>query len=225
MSSKLDESDFVDRDLEPTKEAGAPSHGVDDSIAAAPPSREELTSRVNETQQKLAELKRIQEEVERESNELQEARKRHIELTTGREEMVQHLTRGIGLLEEAELSSGRTTEQLAITVNDLQGSLNKINSIAEEEWTEENGSVELTRALTTVENARLEWNSARIKWPVLDGETGLGPAGSEQPQAEERPSLEQHSFWQLSRMGLAFTWPLVVVGVAIVILLILQLRS
>ena len=66
MSSKLDESDFVDRDLEATKEAGAPSHGVDDSTATAPPSREELTSRVNETQQKLAELKRIQEEVERE---------------------------------------------------------------------------------------------------------------------------------------------------------------
>ena len=162
MSSKLDESDFVDRDLEATKEAGAPSHGVDDSTATAPPSREELTSRVNETQQKLAELKRIQEEVERESNELQEARKRRIELTTGREEMVQHLNRGIGLLEEAELSSGRTTEQLAITVNDLQGSLNKINSIAEEEWTEENGSVELTRALTTVENARLEWNLSLI---------------------------------------------------------------
>ena len=92
---------------------------------------------------------------------------------------------------------------------------------AEEEWTEENGSVELTRALTTVENARLEWNSARIKWPVLDGETGLGPAGSEQPQAEERPSLEQHSFWQLSRLGLAFTWPLVVGGVAIIVLLAL----
>jgi len=225
MLSKLDESDFVDRDLEATKEAGAPSPGVDDSTATAPPSREELTSRVTETQQKLAELKRIQEEVERESNELQEACKRRIELTTGREEMVQHLTRGIGLLEEAELSSGRTAEQLAMTVSDLQGSLNKINSIAEEEWTEENGSVELTRALTTIENARLEWNSARLKWPVLDGETGLAPAGAGQPQTEERPSLEQHSFRQLSRMGLAFTWPLVVVGVAIVILLILQLRS
>ena len=223
MSSKFDESDFVDRDLEATKEAGAPSPGVDDSTSTAPPSREELTSRVTEAQQKLAELKREQEEVERESNELQEARKRRIELTTGREEMVQHLTRGIGLLEEAELSSGRTAEQLAMTVSDLRGSLNKINSIAEEEWKEENGSVELTRALTTIENARLEWNSARLKWPVLDGETDLRSAAG-QPQVIERPGLEQHSFWQLSRLGLAFTWPLVVVGIAVVILLIL-LRS
>ena len=225
MSSKLDESDFVDRDLEATQESGAPSPGADDSSADAPPSREELTSRVTETQQKLAELKRMQEEIERESNELQEARKRRIELTTGREEMVQHLTRGIGLLEEAELSSGRTAEQLAMTVSDLQGSLDKVTGIEEGEWTEENWSVELTRALTTIENARMEWNSARLKWPVLDGETGLAPAGAGQPQTEERPGLEQHSFRQLSRMGLAFTWPLVVVGVAIVILLILQSRS
>jgi len=223
MSSKLDESDFVDRDLEATQESGAPSPGADDSSADAPPSREELTSRVTETQQKLAELKRMQEEIERESNELQEARKRRIELTTGREEMVQHLTRGIGLLEEAELSSGRTAEQLAMTVSDLQGSLDKVTGIEEGEWTEENWSVELTKALTTIENARMEWNSARLKWPVLDGETDL-PFTAGQPQVIERPGLEQHSFWQLSRLGLAFTWPLVVVGIAVVILLIL-LRS
>ena len=223
MSSKLDESDFVDRDLEATQESGAPSPGADASSADAPPSREELTSRVTETQQKLAELKRMQEEIERESNELQEARKRRIELTTGREEMVQHLTRGIGLLEEAELSSGRTAEQLAMTVSDLQGSLDKVTGIEEGEWTEENWSVELTRALTTIENARMEWNSARLKWPVLDGETDLRSAAG-QPQVIERPGLEQHSFWQLSRLGLAFTWPLVAVGIAVVILLIL-LRS
>jgi len=225
MSSKLDESDFVDRDLEAMQESGTPSLGADDSTATTPLSQEELTSRVTEKQQKLAELKREQEEIEREKNELEEARKRSNELTTGREEMVQHLTRGIGLLKEAELSSGRTAEQLAMTVSDLQGSLNKINSIVEEEWTKENGSVELTRALTTIENARLEWNSARLKWPVLDCETALAPAGDGQSQTEERPGLEQHSFRQLSRMGLAFTWPLVVVGVAIVILLTLQLSS
>ena len=162
----------------------------------------------------------MQEELERERNEIEEARKRRTELATGREEMVQHLTRGIGLLEEAELSSGRTAEQLAMTVGDLQGSLAKVNGIDEADWTEENWSVELTKALTTIENARMEWNSARLKWPVLDGEAEPAPAVG-QPQATERPGLEQYSFWQLSRLGLAFTWPLVVVGVAIIVLLAL----
>ena len=66
MSSKLDESDFVDRDLEAMQESGATAPGVDDSSADAPPSREELTSRVTETQQELARLQRMQEELERE---------------------------------------------------------------------------------------------------------------------------------------------------------------
>ena len=127
MSSKLDESDFVDRDLEATKETGALSPGSDESTA--PPSREELTSRVTETQQELARLKRMQEELERERNEIEEARKRRTELATGREEMVQNLTRGIGLLEEAELSSGRAAEQLSMTVSDLRGALDKVTGI------------------------------------------------------------------------------------------------
>ena len=136
--------------------------------------------------------------------------------------MMQHLARGIGLRTGAELANGRTVEHRAATVSDLQGSLAKINGIDDQKWTEENWSVELTKALTTIENARMEWNSARLKWPLLDGETEQSAAAVvSHKQVAERPSFEQYSFWQLSRLGLAFTWPLVAVGVAILILLIL----
>ena len=227
MPSKFDESDFVDRDLEAAHESAAPPPEPEPlpEETSPPPSPEELTERVSETQHKLAELKQMQDELERERTEIEEARKRRSELSTGREEMVQHLTRGIGLLEEAELSSGRTAEQLSRTVADLRTSLDKINLINEEEWTEENWSVELTKALTTIENSRMEWNGARIKWPLLDGETDLAPnvAATTQPlQTTGRAGLAQLSFWQLSKLGLAFTWPLVLVGLAVVILLILS---
>ena len=43
MSSKLDESDFVDRDLEATKETGVLSPGSDES--SAPPSRAYMPAR------------------------------------------------------------------------------------------------------------------------------------------------------------------------------------
>ena len=227
MPSKFDESDFVDRDLEAAHETAAPSPEPEPlpEDSPPPPSAEELTERVSETQHKLAELKQMQEELERERTEIEEARRRRSELSTGREEMVQNLTRGIGLLEEAELSSGRTAEQLSRTVADLRTSLDKINLINEEEWTDENWSVELTKALTTIENSRMEWNGARLKWPLLDGETELAPsvAAIAQPaQAADRPMLDQLSFGQLSKLGLAFTWPLVLVGIAIVVLLLLS---
>ena len=227
MPSKFDESDFVDRDLEAAHETAAPPPEPEPlpEDSPPPPSAEELTERVSKTQHKLAELKQMQEELERERTEIEEARRRRSELSTGREEMVQNLTRGIGLLEEAELSSGRTAEQLSRTVADLRTSLDKINLINEEEWTDENWSVELTKALTTIENSRMEWNGARLKWPLLDGETELAPsvAAIAQPaQAADRPRLDQLSFGQLSKLGLAFTWPLVLVGIAIVVLLLLS---
>ena len=228
MSSKFDESDFVDRDLEVAQESADISN-VSASPQTAPqhpPSQEELTERVSETQQRLVELKQMQEDLERERTEIEESRRRRSELSTGREEMVQNLTRGVGILEEAELSSGRTAEQLSRTVADLRTSLEKINLIKEEDWTEENWSVELTKALTTIENSRLEWNAARLKWPLLDGESDLTTIASEPQSAnkENRTGLDQLNFWQLSKLGLAFTWPLVFVGVAIVMLLILSLN-
>ena len=229
MSSKFDESDFVDRDLEVAQESADISNESASPQTAPqhPPSQEELTERVSETQQRLVELKQMQEDLERERTEIEESRRRRSELSTGREEMVQNLTRGVGILEEAELSSGRTAEQLSRTVADLRTSLEKINLIKEEDWTEENWSVELTKALTTIENSRLEWNAARLKWPLLDGESDLISTVASEHQSikkENRAGLDQLNFWQLSKLGLAFTWPLVFVGAAIVILLILSLN-
>jgi septal ring factor EnvC (AmiA/AmiB activator) len=228
MSSKFDESDFVDRDLEVAQESADISNEpvLPPASTQHPPSQEELTERVSETQQRLVELKQMQEDLERERTEIEESRRRRSELSTGREEMVQNLTRGVGILEEAELSSGRTAEQLSRTVADLRTALDKINLIDEEDWTEENWSVELTKALTTIENSRMEWNAARLKWPLLEGESDISniTAESQPVNKENRAGLDHLSFWQLSKLGLAFTWPLVFVGVAIIILLILSLN-
>ena len=137
--------------------------------------------------------------------------------------MIQNLTRGLGILEEVEFTARREAEQMAKSIGDLRDSLNKVQSIHEEGWTKDNFNIELTRALTTLENARLEWNSARLKYPVLSGEAperGTSPSAS--PAAE--PVLAQRSFGELCKMGLAFTWPLALIallalGVMVAILL------
>src|SRR5258705_155886 len=105
MSTEIDASEFVDTDFQTARKspfaattpvaAGAPN---DPSRAAT---REEVDGKVGEMQQKLAELKRVQHELERERSALEETRRRQQEFTTGRQEMVQHLTRGVGLLEQA----------------------------------------------------------------------------------------------------------------------------
>src|SRR5213075_134164 len=167
MASEFDESDFVDGDFQAAKKSpfAAPLPGG----PGRRPTREQLDSRVNETQQRLMELKRAQEELERERATLEEARRRRTEFQTGREEMLQSLTRGVGLLEEAEFNARRDAEQMARTLCELREALTKVQTIHEETWTQENYNLELTRALTVIDNARMEWNAARLKWPLLSG--------------------------------------------------------
>ena len=116
MSSDYDASEFVDGDLENRKSPFSATTPAAMPQAGRAPTREEVNSRVTEAQQKLAELRRAQEDLERERAALEETRRRQMEFQTGRQEIVQHLTRGIGLLEEAEMSTRREAEQMAKTL-------------------------------------------------------------------------------------------------------------
>jgi|ERR1051326_1283712 predicted nuclease with TOPRIM domain len=209
MSSDYDATDFVDGDFQ--------AHKLPRAAAAElprAPSREEVDSKVAETHQKLAELKRAQEELERERAALEETRRRQMEFQTGRQEMVHNLTRGLGLLEESEFNARRDAEQMAKALVELRDALVKVEAIHEETWTKDNFAVELTRALTTLENARLEWNSARLKFPVLSGQPREGAPSAPAPDAAAPALLAAQSFGQLCRLGLALTWPLAVVALA-----------
>jgi hypothetical protein len=208
--SDFDPADFVDDDFQVRKaQSSAPS------TASSPraPTREEVDSRVVDAQQKLAELKRAQEELERERAALEETRRRQMEFQTGRQEMVHNLTRGLGLLEEAEFTARRDAEQMAKTVGEFREALNKIEAVHEETWTKDNFNVELTRALTSIENARMEWNGARLKFPILTGEKVAGSAPGA-PTAAEPLTTGNRSFGELCKLGLALTWPLALVALA-----------
>lgn len=185
-----------------------------------PPTREEIEALVSEKQIKLAELKRAQEELERERAGLEELRRRQIEFQTGRQEMLQHLTRGIGLLEEAELTARRDAEQTSRTLNEFREAVLKVQSIDDQLWTQENLTVELTRGLTTVENARMEWNAARLKFAFLSAT----PQDGKSPAAPKSivPFLDAAELGQLCKIGLALSWPLLVVGLGIILALLFR---
>jgi uncharacterized membrane protein YccC len=212
MAAEYDATEFVDTDFRAHK-----SPGAGDQFRA--PSREEVDRKVVEAQQKLAELKRAQEELERERSGLEELRRRQLEFQTGRQEIQQNLTRGLGLLEEAEFSARREGEQMAKTIADFRDVLSKVEMVREDQWSKENFNVELTRALTAVENARMEWNAARLKIPVLAGETAKKPEAPVAP-APAPMTFANLSFWQLCRFGLAMTWPVLLVGLSLIGLLI-----
>jgi len=211
MASDYDATEFVDADFQAQQTpAGMPAPASDPLRA---PTREEVDRKVVEAQQKLAELKRAQEDLERERATLEELRRRQIEFQTGRQEMVRHLTRGLGLLEEAEFNARRDAEQMVKTVTDFRDALDKIQAIHDETWTKENFQIELTRALTTIENARMEWNAARLKFGVLAGET-KDKIETENVPAPAASPFAGMSLGELCKIGLALTWPLALVALA-----------
>ena len=212
MPTQYDATEFVDTDFQAHKSPYAATTPTAASAAFRAPTREEVDVKVTEAQQKLAELKRAQEELERERSTLEELRRRQMEFQTGRTEMVQHLVRGLGLLEEAEFAARRDAEQMAKSIGEMRDALGKVQALQEEGWTKDNFNVELTRALTTVENARLEWNGARLKYPVLSGVAAA--ASDPKPGQTAAAMLADKSFTQLCRLGLALTWPLATIALA-----------
>jgi hypothetical protein len=210
MSSDYDATEFIDDDFEgrPSPHSAAAAGSIQLSRA---PTREEVDSKVAETQQKLSDLRRAQEELERERAGLEETRRRQLEFQTGRNEMLQNLTRGLGLLQEAEFAARRDAEQMSKALVDLRTALTKIEGIHEEAWTQDNFSVELTRALTNIENARMEWNTARLKFDVLS-EAKLEPGKSSPELAASQASFfSSCSFGKLCRIGFALSWPIAAV--------------
>jgi hypothetical protein len=220
-----DTSDFVDGDLEASKNPFSASSAAASPLQRAP-SREEVDEDLAAARQKLADLKRQQEALERERASLEETRRRQMELQTGRQELIESLTRGIGLLQEAEFNARRDAEQMAKTLEGLRSGLDKVEAIHEDTWSKENFSVELTRGRTTVENARMEWNTARLKFPVLSTPP-QDPAQAAATQPGKPTNLfDVYSFGDLCRIGFAFTWPLAVVAVlALGVLLFFLLRQ
>lgn len=222
MATEFDASEFVDREFEAAqnsfRSASTMTAQHDDSGRA--PTRDEVDSKVGDLHSKLAELKRAQTELERERATLEETRRRQTEFTTGREEVIHNLTRGIGLLEEAEFAARRDAEQMARTLGEMREALNKVQAINDQAWTKDNFQVELTRANTTIESARMEWNGARLKWPVLSPENMEKAAAKDEAKAVT--PLAERSFIELCRFGFAFTWPIALGLVVLVVVLLLR---
>ncbi len=221
MASEIDQTEFVDTDVHSPTPAVVTSAG-NRSMNAKAPSREELDNQSSDVQSKLAELQREQQELERERQELESGRSRKIEFQTGREEMLHQLTRGVALLEKAEHTARRDAEQMSKTLMAMRTALSEIDSINEESWTKDNWNLELTRALTAVEESRNEWDSALLQWPILDAARKPVEAKAPNSSTVGAAMIGDLPFGQLCRIGFALTWPVALAAIAILIVLILR---
>ncbi|MBV9127339.1 MAG: hypothetical protein JO117_04560 [Verrucomicrobia bacterium] len=184
-------------------------------------SPERLDSQVQKAQEQLAKLKREQELIERQKRELEELSRRQDELERGKAEMTEKLTRALVIIERQTGEAQKRVEQLRASTESFTSHLRTLESIQPKSWANETIPKELNRALSAVDHARSEFNQsrARLQADALNaatGEAGAAESGAGSAAANEYDELFNEggtrSFVYWLKTGLAFTLPLLVLG-------------
>src|SRR6266566_3737224 len=169
---------------------------------------EHLDSQVQKAQDQLLQLKRQQEQIEKQKRELEELSRRQEELDRGRAEMSDKLARSLVVLEREAYDTQKKLEQLRVTRESFGQHLELIEAIDPKSWNPADLHKELSRALSTVEGARVEFSQQRSRLQA----TGEGEGDEALPQIEPVFSGSGRSLMQWIKIGFAFSLPLIVFG-------------
>ena len=173
-------------------------------------SPELLDSQVQKAQEQLLQLRRQADVIEKQKRELEELSRRQEELERGRAEMTDKLSRSLVILEREGYDSQKKLEQIRATHESFTQHLQLLESIDPKSWNPADLPKELSRALSTVDDARTEFSQQRSRLEASGGESSemdlpevtAGTAG-----------LGGKSFVQWLQIGFAVTLPLIVFGI------------
>src|ERR1700683_4735193 len=107
----------------------------------------EINLKVQHVQEQLLDLKRQQEEIERQKPNPEELSRKQREFDEGRRDIVEKLTRGLVLLERQEFEVKRELEQIKIVRDSFSEHLGQTEKLNPAEWSDEEMPSELTKAL------------------------------------------------------------------------------
>jgi predicted RNase H-like nuclease (RuvC/YqgF family) len=171
-------------------------------------SPEHLDSQVQKAQEQLLQLKRQAEQIEKQKRELEELSRRQEELERGRAEMTDKLSRSLVILEREGYDSQKKLEQIRTTHESFTQHLQLLESIDPKSWNSAELPKELSRALSTVDDARTEFSQQRSRLEASGERSEM-----DLPEVTSGTAgLGGKSFVQWLQIGFAVTLPLVIFG-------------
>jgi chromosome segregation ATPase len=186
-------------------------------LAEEAPSAEHLDDQVQKAQEQLLQLKRQQEQIEKQKRELEELSRRQDELEHGRAEMTDKLTRALVVLEREAYNAQSRLEQIRVARESFAQHLELVEAIDPRNWNPADLHKELSRALSTVDDARTEYNEHRSRLQAAGG-------NGEQSLPDTAPGVYENnggrSFSEWLQIGLALTLPLILFGIIAIALLV-----
>jgi hypothetical protein len=171
-------------------------------------SPEHLDSQVQKAQDQLLQLKRQQDQIEKQKRELEELSRKQEELERGRAEMSDKLTRSLVVLEREAYDAQKRLEQLRGMRESFGQHLELIEAIDPKTWNPSDLHKELSRALSTVEGARVEFVQQRSRLQA----TSEGNENESLAEVEPVFSGGGRSLLEWMKIGFAFSIPFIVFG-------------
>jgi len=178
---------------------------------------EHLDDQVQKAQEQLIHLKRQQEQIEKQKRELEELSRRQEQFQQGKAEMIEHFTRALVVLERQIYDSQKRAEQLRSVNECFVQHLAIIESINPKSWENSDINKELNRALSAVDDARTEYARSRAVISAETNEDVLATGASAEGSGPYDPPARDFAYWLKS--GVAFTLPLLLLGIGIIITL------
>lgn len=180
-------------------------------------STEQLDAQVQRAQEQLLSLKRQQDLIEKQKRELEELSRRQEQLSVGKTEVIEKLTRAAVVLERELYEAQKRVELLREIQDSFTQHYNILESINPRGWEGADLSRELSKALSAVDDARAEFSKSLPKIQV-DSPSSVYPGDEETADA----SGGSHDFVYWFKSGLAFTLPLILLGIIALVALFLR---
>ena len=181
-------------------------------------SPEHIDSQVQKAQEQLLQLNRQQEQIEKQKRELEELSRRQEELERGRADMTDKLTRSLVVLEREAYDTQKKLEQLRATRESFGQHLELIEAIDPKSWNPADLHKELSRALSTVDDARAEFSQQRSRLQAAEEASGDVALPEAAPDVSELLETGGRSFGQWVKIGMALTLPLIIFGLLALLL-------
>src|SRR4051812_377039 len=166
---------------------------------------EHLDNQVQKAQEALIQLKRQQDQIEKQKRELEELSRRQEELERGRAEMSDKLTRSLVILEREAYDTQKKLEQLRATRESFGQHLELIEAIDLKSWNPSDLHKELSRSLSTVEDARTEFSQQRSRLQAVDENNGEVVLPEAAVDVADLINEGGRSFGQWAKIGFAFS--------------------
>ncbi len=186
-------------------------------------SPEDLGEEVQKTNTELEKLRRQLEDIEKQKLKLEELKRRQDELESGRTEMSDKLTRSLVTVQRETEETQKRLEQLHTIYNSFTQHLRYIDSINPKAWGALELPKELSKALSAVEDARSEYIKAQAKISVESASEASAAISAAYEQ--DYGYMEDKGFVYWFKTGLAFTLPLLILGLLAIAVWVFSLMT